>query len=63
MKKPTSSEVAALFGVPVENVKKQYAKNAKDCRAFALKAGTGKYRGFTAEKWNQLAENAEKQAR
>jgi hypothetical protein len=61
--KATAAQVAAVFGAPVKNVKAQYASNAKDLRAFAVKAGTGKYRGKTAVEWTSYAEHAERQAK
>lgn len=61
--KATAAKAAALFGVPVKNVKAQYASNAKDLRAFAAKAGAGKYRGKTADEWTAYAEHAERQAK
>lgn len=61
--KATASQVAALFGAPLANVKAQYAANAKDLRAFAVKAGGGKYRGMTAAEWNKQAEHAEAQSK
>lgn len=60
--KTTASQVAVIFGAPIQNVKARYAANAKDLRAFAMKAGAGKYRGKTAAEWATFAEHAEKQS-
>ncbi len=59
MKNPTSEQVAAIFGASVENVKRQYAKNALQLRGMAEKAGSREYRGKTAVEWNGLAVIAE----
>jgi hypothetical protein len=60
--KANANQVAALLGVPVENVKRLYGLNAAELRACAAKAGGGKYRGKTADEWNTAAEHAEAQA-
>jgi hypothetical protein len=58
-KKPTSEQIAKLFGVPVENVEKQFAKNAKQLRTMAKK---GDHRGYTAKQLTKLASEAEAKA-
>lgn len=63
MTKATALQVAEIFGVAIENVRAQYAANAKDLRAFAVKAGAGKYRGKTAAEWSSYADHAERQAK
>ncbi len=61
--KPTTAQVAAMFGVPIDRVRAHYASNATDLRRFARKAGSGKYRGKTAKEWALFAEHAERQSR
>ena len=62
MKTPTVKQVATVFGVPEENVKAQYSKNAAQLRAMAKHAGSGQYRGKTGAQWLSLAEMAEGKA-
>lgn len=57
-----AADVARLMGVSLAAVKAQYASNAKQLRESAVKAGTGTYRGLTAEWYNKAAEHAEAQA-
>jgi hypothetical protein len=62
-----AQKVAAQFGVPVENVRKQYAVNAVMLRGLAKRAaalGQGcKLRGKTSEQWTADAERFEGFAR
>lgn len=56
--KPTTTQVAALFGVPAENVRRQYAANARQLQRMAdhaRKVG-GEYRGQTAAQWQAQAD-------
>ena len=62
MKKFTALEVARLFGVPVENVRAQYAKNAKQSRESEKLASKGMYRGYSAIEYDEYATHAEEQA-
>jgi hypothetical protein len=62
-KKYTAEDVVKIMGAPLASVKALYAKNAKDLRQSAVKAGTGKYRGFTAKWYNDAADHAEAQAK
>lgn len=56
------TEIAELFGVPVEKIRDQYTQNAAQLRDMAKRAAGGKYRGATTQQWNDYAERAEKQA-
>lgn len=55
--------VASIFGAPVENVRRQYARNAAQLRDMARMSGNGKYRGKTRAEWTELALVAEDKAR
>jgi hypothetical protein len=59
--KYTANDVARMFNAPIECVRAAYAKNAKQLRQSAVKAGTGKYRGFTAAWYVKAATHAEAQ--
>ena len=61
---PSAYAVAAMFGVPVESVRKQYRKNAVQLRSLEAKARlSGKrVRGYTADELAGLAQNAEDKA-
>jgi hypothetical protein len=54
---PKAEIIARMFGVPVENVRRQYAKNARQLRVMEAKARrTGlKVNGYTA---NELRDHA-----
>ena len=62
---PSPSVVASMFGVPVERVRQQYARNARQLRDMASKAlATGKpCRGYSAGDLNRLAMSAEQKAK
>lgn len=55
-KKPNMQEIADKFGIPVENVARQFLKNAATLRAMAEKAGNGKFRGLTAKELTDAAD-------
>lgn len=59
MTKPTANQVAEFFGVPVANVKRQYAANAEQLRAVAKQAGQRKFRGKTSAEWSKFAQMAQ----
>lgn len=59
MKTPTPEQIARRFRVPVQNVKKQFEKNATQLRGMAKRAGCGVYRGKTSVEWSRLAQVAE----
>ncbi len=60
--KATAEQVAAFFNAPVENVKRQYARNAVQLRQCQAQAKAGKYRGYTNAQWNAFAKHAETQS-
>lgn len=58
----TPEQIAALFGVPVENIREQFAKNARTSRIMAAKAATsatGKCNGYTEAQLVSAAEMQE----
>lgn len=59
---PTADIIAALLRCTPQQVQSQFAKNAKTLRQMALRAGTGRYRGYTAADLNRLADAAERKA-
>lgn len=61
---PSAYAVAALFGVPVENVRAQYRRNAAQLRSMEAKARASgrRVRGYSAEELASLARNAEDKA-
>jgi hypothetical protein len=64
--KATAEQVAKMFGVPVENVRRTYADNAKELRECAVRAAKSKsrkYRGAAAAEWAAGAEHAETQSK
>lgn len=47
---PTVEQVSAMFGVPVENIRRQYAKNAAHIRSVVSKLEAGRLvQGYTAD--------------
>lgn len=57
--KPTVEQIAAFFKATPEQVRAQFAKNAKYYREAKVKASNGKYRGYTAEQYESFAQEAE----
>lgn len=55
-------QIARVFGCSPAQVRAQFAKNARQLRGMAAKAGTGKHRGKTGAEWLGLAEMAERKA-
>lgn len=53
----TPAEVASLFSVPTDNVRRQYAANARQLQRMADHARkVGEYRGKTAAQWQAFAD-------
>jgi hypothetical protein len=55
-------QIARVFGCSPAQVRLQFAKNARQLREMAAKAGTGKHRGKTGAEWAALADMAERKA-
>lgn len=60
MTKPTPSQIAKIFGCTEQQVRKQFASNAKQLSSMASKAQrtSRKVNGFTAEQLCRMADNA-----
>ena len=61
--KPTPEQIAARFGCSVDQVKRQFSKNAQWLRKAEKLAGSGTYRGMTAVDYRRAANHAEKSAK
>lgn len=61
---PSPGAVAAMFGVPIENVRAAYRRNAEQLREMARKATASgcKVRGYTGEQLQRLAKSAAQKA-
>lgn len=59
---PPVDRIAEKFGVTVEQVKAQFAKNAVTCRDCAKRAGSGEYRGYSRAEWSAFATAAEQRS-
>lgn len=63
MNNPTVEQVARIFGATEAQVRSQYGLNSVQLRGMAHLAGGGKYRGKTAQQWDDLAAMAEQKSK